>query len=122
MNYNEEKIAMDFWGRFEYLQSLKNTSLKTICDKNGIHYRTTLNQKSCARLPSLITAFLLAKEVDSTVEWLLFGSEPEYDIESSEQLARTIFNDKRLLSISKKLINLSQEELFSLEVLLKIRT
>lgn len=117
----KEKPAMDFWGRVETVLSKNQIRLKSICDKHGIQYQTLLNQKSSAHLPTLINACLLAKELDCSVEWLLFGDNADLSLDSATQLAQLLYKDKRLFAIASRLSSMSQEELFSLEVLLKIR-
>ena len=71
---NKETLAMDFWGRIEERQKSVGMTLRDACEKAGINYGTAVNQKSNATLPSLIAGALLAKELGTTVEWLLFGS------------------------------------------------
>ena len=121
MTKDDEIMAMNFWGRVESFQAQKQVSLKAICQKNGIQYQTMLNQKSSAHLPPLKIACILAKELGCSVEWLVFGDTTGTSIENSSQLAQLLFTDKRLLSIANRLANMTQEELYSLEVLLSIR-
>ena len=111
---------MDFWGRVEIAQAQKQLQLKDICRKYGLNYQTMLNQKSTAHLPSLMGACALAKELGCSVEWLMYGEAADGCFETCEQLAHVLFSNKRLLSIVGKLNSLSQEELHSLEILLKI--
>ena len=107
----DEKLAMDFWGRVEQSQQLcGKTSLKDICRKIAVPYQTLANQKTGARLPSLVVAVSLAKELGTTVEWLLYGVEK--DARASE--------DTRLSALMKRIEELSQTEIFALEVLLGV--
>lgn len=101
---------MNFWGRVEQAQQLcgKN-NLKEVCRKIAVPYQTLANQKTGARLPSLVVAVSLAKELGTTVEWLLNGIEKD---------SRTA--DSRLDALMKKIEELSQTEIFALEVLLGI--
>ena len=62
---NDDKPAMNFWGRVEIVQAQRKTNLKSLCSEAGIPYQTTLNQKSNAQLPSLKSACLLAKVLAS---------------------------------------------------------
>ena len=117
----DDENAMNFWGRVETVLSQKQIRMKAICDKHDIQYQTLLNQKSSAHLPTLTNACLLAKELDCSVEWLLFGDNANSTLESESQLAQLLYKDKRLFAIASHLASMSQEELFSLEVLLKIR-
>ena len=121
MKETDEKLAMDFWERVENIQLQKKLNLKIICEKHGIPYQTTLNQKSSAHLPTLRSACLIAKELECSVEWLLFGDDAESKMETCSQLVQEIYKDKRLFAIANKLKSLNQEELYSLEVLLKVR-
>lgn len=108
----DEKIAMNFWGRIEQAQKLcgKN-SLKDICRKIDVPYQTLANQKTGARLPSLLVAVSLAKELGTSVEWLLYGTSKELkEIE-----------DTRLNSLMRRIEGLSPTEIFALEVLLNVK-
>lgn len=108
----DEKLAMDFWGRVEQSQQLcGKTNLKDIARKIGVPYQTLVNQKTGARLPSLIVAVTIAKELGTTVEWLLYGSGKN---------ASSIENT-RLSALIKRIEELSQTEIFALEVLLKVK-
>ena len=80
-----------------------------------------LNQKSSAHLPTLTNGCLLAKELGCSVDWLFFGDNGDTSVENAIQLAQKMYKDKRLFAIAKRLVALTQEELYSLEVLLKIR-
>ncbi|MBQ0071462.1 MAG: hypothetical protein KBS81_06360 [Spirochaetales bacterium] len=107
----DEKLAMDFWGRVEQAQQLcGKTSLKDICRKMAVPYQTLANQKTGARLPSLVVAVSLAKELGTTVEWLLYGVNKD---------AR-ITEDTRLNALMKRIEELSQTEIFALEVRLGV--
>lgn len=120
MEDHNEKIAMNFWGRVEIVQAQKKVQLKDICRKHGLNYQTMLNQKSTAHLPSLGSACVLAKELGCSVEWLVDGNDEDISLNTCEQLARVLFHNKKLLAITQNLQSMSQEELHSLEILLKI--
>ena len=117
----KDEEAMNFWGRVETILLQRQVSLKAICSKYGIQYQTMLNQKSSAHLPTLTNACLLAKELGCSVDWLFFGDNSDSSVDTANQLAQTLYKDKRLFSIANRLTSMTQEELFSLEVLLKIR-
>lgn len=121
MNNANEKPAMNFWGRVEIFQTRNLVSLKTLCSEAGIPYQTTLNQKSNAQLPSLSSACNIARVLGCSVEWLFFGEEKGFPIDNCDQLAQVLYKDKRLFAIASKLASMTQEELYSLEILLKIR-
>ena len=117
----DDENAMNFWGRVEIVLSQRQIRLKAICEKHGIQYQTLLNQKSSAHLPTLTNACLLAKELGCSVDWLFWGDNSNSSVDTANQLAQTLYKDKRLFSIANRLTSMTQEELFSLEVLLKIR-
>lgn len=112
---DEQQIAMNFWGRVEQKQKESgNTNLKAICEKIGIPYQTIANQKSSARLPNLLSAVFLAKELETCVEWLLFGVSTDLKVEY-------LMEDRRMKSILEKLPTLNDSQKFALEVFLGIR-
>ncbi len=121
MDKNLDKIAMDFWGRVDNKLKETNLNLKYICQKNGMHYQTMLNQKSTAHVPSVVNAVNLAKELGCSVEWLIYGDCEKSSLKNADDLAQRMYNDRRLYSVVKYLSLATQEELYALEVLLKIR-
>lgn len=109
---NNERKAMDFWGRVERAQQLSGkTNLKDLCRTIGVPYQTLANQRTGARLPALPIAVALAKELGTSVEWLLSGSGDDKVIEES-----------RIAAIVKKIETMSQNEVFALEVLLGLKS
>lgn len=107
----DEKLAMDFWGRVEQAQQLYGkASLKDICRKIGVPYQTIANQKTGARLPSLIVAVALAKELGTNVEWLLYGA---------DKVSKALETSK-LNVLMIRIEGLTQTELIALEVLLGV--
>lgn len=69
-----EAEAMNFWGRTELLLSQHQMTLKSLCDRTGLNYRSMLNMKSKARLPNITAGVAMARILGTTVEWLLLGS------------------------------------------------
>lgn len=119
---NEEQLAMNFWGRIEQAQKLENrNNLSEICKAIKVPYQTIINQKSAARLPSLEVASLFAGELHCSLDWLILGSENNVKLENENQLSRQILSDPRKKAIVEKVANLSQSELFAIEVFLQIR-
>lgn len=116
---NEEQMAMDFWGRLEIAQKNENKNLKAVCKNIGIPYQTLINQKSAARLPALSVAMLLASELNSSLDWLLFGDRTA--TENDRQLISALLSDARKRAIVEKVSALNQSELFAIEVFLGIR-
>ena len=109
----DEKLAMNFWGRVEQSQQLcGKTNLKDISRKIGVPYQTLVNQKTGARLPSLLVATQIAKELGTTVEWLLYGSD--------KNTSNT--ENTRLNALIKRIEALSQTEVFALEILLGVKS
>lgn len=119
MNENEEQVAMNFWGRLEIVQKNENKNLKTVCKNVGIPYQTLINQKSAARLPTLSVAMLLASELNTSLDWLLFGDRTA--TENDRQLISVLLSDARKRAIVEKVSGLNQSELFAIEVFLGIR-
>ena len=117
---NEEQLAMDFWGRIEQAQRSENkNSLKAICKTINVPYQTVVNQKSAARLPSLTVAMLLASELNTSLDWLLFGDNKSSV--SDRQLIGRLLSDARKRSVMERIASLNQSELFAIEVFLGIR-
>ena len=118
----EEQLAMNFWGRIEQAQTEENKlSLKNLCKSIGAPYQTIINQKSSARLPSLIIAIKLAEELNRPIDWLLFGDKKNNLNVEPAQLFKLIASDARKLAITERVATLSQTELFAIEVFLGIR-
>ena len=117
---NEEQLAMDFWGRIEQAQKSENkNSLKAICKSINVPYQTLINQKSSAKLPSLAVAMLLSSELNTSLDWLLFGDNKSSV--SDRQLIGRLLSDARKRSVIERIANLNQSELFAIEVFLGLR-
>lgn len=116
-----EESAMNFWGRVEQAQQLENRSLRAICNETGISYKTIMNAKSYARLPSLEVASKLANELHCSIDWLLLGSDKTVTVDNESQLVRQILSDPRKKAIVEKIASSNQSALFSIEYLLGIR-
>ena len=116
---NREQLAMDFWGRVEQAQQLENRSLRAICKEKGISYKTIMNEKSYARLPSLEIASKLAAELRCSLDWLVFGENRSLD--SDSQIIAGLLSDPRKKAIVERLALSNQSALFSIEYLLGIR-
>lgn len=64
----------DFWLRLELtIIGKKKKSLKNVCNKLGVHYQTMVNQKSQQRYPSIEVISKIAREIDCSLDWLVFG-------------------------------------------------
>ena len=116
---NDDKTAMNFWGRVEIAQKEAGIpTLKQLCESAGVYYNTVTNKRSLGRLPNLESAVEIAKEVGRPVEWLLLGEEkPKYD--ENITVANAINSDERLQEIAKKLLQADSDELKAIEVILK---
>ncbi len=114
-----EETAMNFWGRIEQAQQIENKSLKAICRETGISYKTIMNEKSYARLPSLEVASKLATELHCSLDWLIFGDNKS--LENDSQIIAGLLSDPRKKVIAEKLAISNPSALFSIEYLLGIR-
>ena len=118
----EEQLAMNFWGRVEQAQIEENKlNLKSICKNIGAPYQTIINQKSSARLPSLIVASSLADELKRPIDWLLFGDRKGQSLDDVSKISKLIASDIRKRAIVERIATSSQSELFAIEVFLGIR-
>lgn len=118
---NNDKQAMDFWGRVEIAQKEAGIStLKQLCENAGVYYSTMMNKRSLGKLPSLSSAVVLAKELQRPVEWLLCGEEDVSYLDKDAVLNK-LSEDKRLYEIAKKLLSADNDKLVAIEVALRIR-
>lgn len=116
---DEDKAAMDFWGRVEIAQKEAGIpTLKQLCESANASYNTMTNKRSMGKLPNLSSAVNIAKEVGCSVEWLLLG-EQSARYESRESVANAIKADDRLFEIAKKLMVATPTELLLVETALK---
>lgn len=117
---NRETLAMDFWGRVEELQKKMGITLREACEKAGLNYGTAINQKSNATLPNLISGALLARQFDTSVEWLLFGN---ISLPRSQKALWSTFavvaEKEELYNIVKKLPTLTTRKLQAIDTLLE---
>lgn len=72
----EHKLARDFWRRFD--EKRGELDLKEIVEKAGLSYTTLRNQRSGRNytIPKTAQAAKLASLVNTTVEYLVTGTEP----------------------------------------------
>lgn len=111
---------MDFWGRVEELQKRKGITLREACEKAGLNYGTAINQKSNATLPNLVSGVLLARQFDTSVEWLLFGNVGLSNSQKSLWNAFSAVVEKdELYNIVKKLPQLTSRKLQAIGTLLE---
>ncbi len=118
MNTQIDK-AMDFWGRVENAQKAKGWTLLELCQRAGLNYGTIMNKRSTAKLPNLEAGVAIAKVLERSVEWLLYGDEASEPVIQLETI-RDIYNDKKLLHISKELGNASDRQIDAIQVILRI--
>lgn len=71
----DDKIARNFWNRVDAL--LNGKTMKSFCREIGVNYNSVRNCKSGASyiLPRLETGYLIAQGVESSLEYLLTGSD-----------------------------------------------
>ncbi|MBO7715851.1 MAG: hypothetical protein J6S85_19970 [Methanobrevibacter sp.] len=62
-----------FWGRVNSLIRLRNTTQKALSIKCGFNERRIQNLSGGDRLPDCIEAVLIAKNLGTTVEYLVTG-------------------------------------------------
>lgn len=74
---SDDEIARNFWTRVDELRG--KMQLQELADKCGISFTTLRNQKSgkTLQLPKLIQSLLIAKALNTSVEFLVFGNESE---------------------------------------------
>lgn len=116
-----DKVAMNFWGRVEIAQLEAGIpTLKQLCENAGILYQSMANKRSLGKLPNLETAVAIARQVGKPVEWLLLG-DSEVEIESRKDVLKAIDSNERLYDVARNLVKASQSQLFAVEVLLGMR-
>lgn len=117
-----EQVAMNFWGRVEQMQSANGkTNLKQLCKSLEIPYQTVNNAKAKATLPNALYIAKIAKALNCSIEWLLFGTDVDISLNSANEIAQQILHDERKKALIDKITKLSEPELHAIEVLLKIR-
>lgn len=118
---NEDKTAMDFWGRVEIAQKDAGYStLKALCNNAGVFYNTITNNRSQSKLPRLDTAVSLAHELKRPVEWLMYG-EKWVDYSDRDDVLQNLSSDPRLYEIAKSLLEANANQLIAVEVALGIK-
>ena len=75
-----------FWDFVKEELKNKNLSLKTLSDLTELNYRTLQNQIGRNILPDVISAVKIAKALNTTVEFLVTGVEPDTSKLELEQL------------------------------------
>lgn len=93
----------ELWKRVDALR--KNISLSQICKETGLNYSRVKENRSDNRLPNLEDAYMFARYLGCSMEYLLSGKDnsasPEADFvmsnESARLLIRRIMDDPRLL-------------------------
>lgn len=118
MNTQIDK-AMDFWGRVENVQKTKGWTLFELCQKAGVNYGTIMNKRSTAKLPNLEAGTAIAKVLDKSVEWLMYGDDSSEDVIQFETI-RNIYADKKLLPIASRLEMASDRQIDAIKVILRI--
>lgn len=66
-----------FWDNVKTLLSQKNIYQKDFAELLGINVSTLKNQMSRSILPDVVTAYKIATELNTTVEFLVSGKEKE---------------------------------------------
>jgi SOS-response transcriptional repressor LexA len=80
-------IMIDFWKRFDVQAKTLSLSKKEVASLTGINYASFINYATKDRIPKTEEAARIAKAIGTTVEYLIFGEEPDTeDIPSLIQL------------------------------------
>ena len=66
---------MDFWKRVDSFLAPGQT-LKWLCCELNLNYKTILNLRNRASLPSIEIAFSIAQFFGTTIEYLISGKDP----------------------------------------------
>lgn len=90
-------IMIDFWQRFDMQIKTLALTKKEVAAIAGISYGTFINYSTNNRLPKTEEAAKIAKAIGTSVEFLVFGEEPEIE-ENSTQVhlpsGRTIISEQ----------------------------
>jgi hypothetical protein len=106
--------AYHFWCRVDELRGKRE--LLEIATSSGIKYKSMLVQRSNTTFPKAQDLVALAKDLNTTVEWLVSG---ESSIIQDYNL-KIIRNNQRLYGIAVEMVNASERQLVAMEVLLNI--
>jgi hypothetical protein len=106
--------AYHFWCRVDELRGKRE--LLEIATSTGIKYKSMLVQRSNTTFPKAQDLVALAKDLNTTVEWLVSG---ESSIIQDYNL-KIIRNNQRLYGIAVEMVNASERQLVAMEVLLNI--
>lgn len=106
--------AYHFWCRVDELRGKRE--LLEIATSTGIKYKSMLVQRSNTTFPKAQDLVALAKDLNTTVEWLVSG---ESSIIQDYNL-KIIRNNQRLYGIAVGTVNASERQLVAMEVLLNI--
>jgi len=106
--------AYHFWCRVDELRGKRE--LLEIATSSGIKYKSMLVQRSNTTFPKAQDLVALAKELHTSVEWLVSG---ESSIIQDYNL-KIIKNNQRLYGIAVEMVNASERQLVAMEEILKI--
>ena len=100
------KNAKEFWARLESAQQdYGKITLQGLCRLINAPYQTLINQKCQGRYPSIPILMKLARTLNVSTDWLLYGV---------EQATKA-----KVESLVKKVRSASPEQLAALDVFLK---
>lgn len=77
---------MGFYARVKQLSKKKRLSIQELIISTGLNYASYYSLQRAGNLPRADEALIIAQALDTTVEYLLMGTEPE-------SKARTILNE-----------------------------
>lgn len=82
---------MDYWKRVKTLIKSKNLTQEKICKTCGISLATFVSWIHNERLPDLLSAVKIASVLNTSVEFLVTGKEPDKAAEELEQLKAKLY-------------------------------
>ena len=114
MENSKEENAYRFWCRVDEVRGRRE--LLDIALSSGIKYKSMLVQRSNATYPKAPDLVAIAKNLNTTVEWLVSG-------ESSiiqDRCLKFIWNNQRLYKLAVEMAKSSERQIVAMEVLLNI--
>lgn len=81
---------MDFYDRVKEITKQKNISLINLLQSLGINYETYKSAKRLGHLPRADEALLIAKSLDTSVEFLVTGEDLDNDVRLNDAKRKII--------------------------------
>lgn len=103
--------VLEFWNNIDRLNPYGST--KKLCDKAGIHYKNTCQQRADGYMPKPETLLKLAKALNTSIECLLTGKEAplKYSPEV-EDIAKwlNLFGTNEDFTIIRRLLRMPEKD------------